>query len=178
MNRRLSSRRARWLLALLIMCCCVGCDQATKHLATQSLRGAEPRVYLADTVRLEYSLNPGGFLSMGAGLPPNVRFWVFTVFNATMLIIIARVLAVSWDMRLAMFVAIVCFFAGGIGNLLDRMLHDGLVTDFIVLGIGPLSTGIFNLADVAITFGGLACALLYSAANDTAGHAADAPQRL
>jgi signal peptidase II len=43
--------------------------------------------------------------------------------------------------------------AGGIGNLLDRLFNNGAVIDFIRLGIGPLRTGIFNMADVAIVTG-------------------------
>jgi signal peptidase II len=38
--------------------------------------------------------------------------------------------------------------ASGIGNLIDRLLFDGRVTDFLNLGIGGLRTGIFNIADV------------------------------
>jgi signal peptidase II len=33
--------------------------------------------------------------------------------------------------------------AGGFGNLIDRVLHDGSVTDFLNVGIGPIRTGIF-----------------------------------
>ena len=36
----------------------------------------------------------------------------------------------------------------------------GVVRDFLNLGIGSLRTGIFNVADVAITFGGIALLLL------------------
>lgn len=43
--------------------------------------------------------------------------------------------------------------SGGIGNLLDRLLHDGGVIDFMNVGIGSLRTGIFNVADVCITIG-------------------------
>ncbi|HEY8123705.1 MAG TPA: signal peptidase II, partial [Myxococcota bacterium] len=35
----------------------------------------------------------------------------------------------------------------------DRVLNAGAVTDFVSLGVGPLRTGIFNLADVAIMAG-------------------------
>jgi signal peptidase II len=42
---------------------------------------------------------------------------------------------------------------GAIGNLIDRVRFDGLVIDFMNLGIGPLRTGIFNVADVAISVG-------------------------
>ena len=62
------------------------------------------------------------------------------------------------DYRL--FIAVSFILAGGIGNLIDRVSNHGLVTDFINLGIGPLRTGIFNVADVAVMFGGLTAVIL------------------
>jgi signal peptidase II len=52
-------------------------------------------------------------------------------------------LTVAWSLVLS----------GGVGNLLDRVLHDGRVIDFMNLGRGNLRTGIFNVADMCITFG-------------------------
>ena len=49
--------------------------------------------------------------------------------------------------------AVALLFAGGVGNLIDRVTSGGSVVDFINLGIGPVRTGIFNIADVAITVG-------------------------
>lgn len=43
--------------------------------------------------------------------------------------------------------------AGGFGNLYDRALNDGRVVDFMLLQIGPLKTGVFNVADIAIMAG-------------------------
>ncbi|HEY9518344.1 MAG TPA: signal peptidase II, partial [Gemmatimonadales bacterium] len=40
----------------------------------------------------------------------------------------------------------------GLSNLWDRLLR-GRVIDFLNVGIGPLRTGIFNLADVALMLG-------------------------
>jgi signal peptidase II len=44
------------------------------------------------------------------------------------------------------------FVAGGASNWVDRLV-TGSVIDFINIGIGPLRTGIFNVADVAIMTG-------------------------
>ena len=44
---------------------------------------------------------------------------------------------------------------GGLGNWLDRVMHDGAVTDFVSLGLGGLRTGIFNVADLAVVAGTL-----------------------
>ena len=42
---------------------------------------------------------------------------------------------------------------GGLGNLVDRVMREGAVVDFLNVGIGPVRTGIFNMADVFIVAG-------------------------
>ena len=42
---------------------------------------------------------------------------------------------------------------GGLGNLIDRILNQGAVIDFMNMGIGPIRTGVFNVADLAILAG-------------------------
>jgi signal peptidase II len=154
------SGKVRLAAAGLILSCCIGCDQATKELATQALRNSPPRSYLHGTIRLEYALNPGGFLSLGRNLPDRWRSWLFVGVNSALIVGVCGYLTVRRSLPFALFVALVCTVAGGSGNLIDRVANDGLVTDFINVGIGPLRTGIFNVADVAITFGGLAAAAL------------------
>ena len=43
--------------------------------------------------------------------------------------------------------------AGGMGNVLDRMMYHRHVTDFMNMGIGNLRTGIFNVADMYVCAG-------------------------
>jgi signal peptidase II len=52
-------------------------------------------------------------------------------------------------------VALAFLAAGGASNLLDRLTDGGRVTDFFNVGIGPIRTGIFNVADLAIVTGAL-----------------------
>jgi signal peptidase II len=56
-------------------------------------------------------------------------------------------------MHQAQFVALGLLLAGGVGNLIDRINQNGHVTDFLNVGIGPVRTGIFNVADMAIMAG-------------------------
>ena len=55
----------------------------------------------------------------------------------------SRVEAVGWALVVG----------GGVGNLIDRIVNDGHVVDFMRVGIGGLETGIFNVADTAILAG-------------------------
>ena len=89
-----------------------------------------------------------------------MRFYVFTFANGIILLLVAGYLFIHWNMRLEYFVPVALLLAGGVGNLIDRVSQNGMVTDFMNIGIGSLRTGIFNVADVAITFGGLALLVL------------------
>ena len=73
------TKRARLLLALFILISGIGCDQITKQIATEQLRGSPPLSFLGDTVRLHYTENRGAFLGLGNTLSPELRFWTLTV---------------------------------------------------------------------------------------------------
>ena len=49
-------------------------------------------------------------------------------------------------------IGVALFVAGGASNLVDRIAY-GMVIDFMNVGVGPVRTGIFNVADVAIMLG-------------------------
>jgi lipoprotein signal peptidase len=51
------------------------------------------------------------------------------------------------------------FLAGGASNWIDRIVR-GSVVDFLNVGIGPVRTVIFNVADVAIMLG--ACIFVFA----------------
>jgi signal peptidase II len=133
----------------------IGCDRLTKRIAVDRLAGTPGRSFLADMVRLEYAENTGGFLSLGEQLPPALRRAVFVGGTGTLLLVLlVGLLRSSGDVpRRDIAVAGLAFFvAGGLSNWIDR-LADGRVVDFIVMRVGPLRTGVFNVADVAILVG-------------------------
>jgi signal peptidase II len=109
----------------------------------------------ADSLRFQLTENPGSFLSLGASLPEQLRFTLFTA--AVAVIVVCLVCAALFARRLstARFVALALLAGGGISNLIDRLVNDGRVTDFLNVGIGSLRTGIFNLADMAVLAGAL-----------------------
>jgi signal peptidase II len=116
-----------------------------------TLAGSPGHSYLGDTVRLDYHENAGGFLSAGATWRPETRTAVFQVANGIFLVgALFLATRIKWS-RLAR-VGLVMFLAGGLSNLIDRMTL-GSVIDFLNIGIGPVRTGIFNVADVAIMAG-------------------------
>lgn len=157
---RMNQQRFRLFLALAILCSCVGCDQATKTIAMNSLRDQPTRSYFADTIRLGFVQNPGGFLSLGADLPDSFRRGLFIATSGVLMLGILSFLIIRRNIPVLLFVSLVYVLSGGVGNLVDRVSNNGLVTDFINVGIGSIRTGVFNVADIAITFGAIAIGIL------------------
>jgi signal peptidase II len=142
--------RRRLLLLAVLGLGMVGCDQATKEVAASH----RPDIALfGGVVRVAYAENPGAFLGLGDDLPDGARVALLIVMNS---IILGALGWWAFGRRHEMLVrfAATLVIAGGVGNLIDRMLRDGgRVVDFLVLGVGPVRTGVFNVADVAIMVG-------------------------
>jgi len=142
--------RARILLFGVVLST-IGCDRVTKGLAESHLKGTAPRSYLMETVRLQYVENRGAFLSLGADWSAGARFWILTVGSALLLtgVLVSSLRRPPSDRIVQLGLALLV--GGGLGNLVDRALRSGSVVDFVVVGAGPLHTGVFNVADVALT---------------------------
>lgn len=143
----------RIVLMLVVLVSCVGCDQATKQLVRARLPEAVTYSFFGDVFRLQHMQNHGAFLSLGDTLSGPARFAVFTLAVAAALAAMVVYLVRKRDLTAFDVVAFSLIAGGGVGNLIDRVLYAGGVTDFLNLGIGPVRTGIFNVADIAIMLG-------------------------
>lgn len=135
------------LVAILLLGC-VGCDQVSKQIVRAHIDLGHSESFLADTVRLTHAENTGAFLSVGAALPRLVRVTIFQVMVGLVVLGLLMSALFGRNLGTGKVVAFTLLAASGLGNLIDRLAHDGHVTDFLNLGIGPLRTGIFNIADV------------------------------
>ena len=135
---------------------CIGCDQVTKDLAVEHLVGAPPRDYLGGTVRIVYAENRGAFLGLGHTWPETARVAVFVVLTGAVLVwalwSLVRQSAGPGPRSGLERLGLLLLVGGGVGNLIDRV-RLGYVVDFMNLGVGPVRTGIFNVADVALMVG-------------------------
>jgi signal peptidase II len=147
------NRFTRCMLVALVLVGCVGCDQIAKSAAREYLAGTGVHSYLSDTVRLEYAQNPGAFLSIGESLSPAVRYNALVIGVGLFVVALLAWAVVASRLTWLQRVAIAAIGAGGAGNLIDRLRFDGVVTDFLNVGLGPLRTGIFNLADSILMLG-------------------------
>ena len=144
---------ARIAVLLTTMVACVGCDQVTKSAARLQLEAGTTVSLFHDFVRLQHVENPGAFLSIGDSLPKSARTILFTFGG---IVLVGG--AILWAARArhrsnvqTVGAALIC--SGGLGNLIDRLTQGGYVTDFLNVGIGPLRTGIFNIADFVLLVG-------------------------
>jgi signal peptidase II len=157
-------RNVKAIGALVLIVAAVGCDQGSKQAARAFLSG-RPAVPVVERVLvLHYAENEGAFLSLGAGLSVPLRTVAFIAFPLVVLgCMIAYLLrreGVAWRTLIGFSLIV----GGGAGNLIDRLCRGGRVTDFIMVGVGSIHTGVFNFADFSVLLG---CAfLLFSTRKD------------
>lgn len=155
----------RLIFLILTVCCCVGCDQVTKAAAKDYLAPATSISYIGDVFRLQYVENAGAFLGLGATLPGEVGFWLLLIPAAIVLLAVFILALASTRIRLAALTALSLILGGGLSNLIDHLCNDGVVVDFMNLGLAYIRTGFFDFADVAIVVG-LVLLLLFAFRNE------------
>ena len=142
----------RLMILLVINLPLVGCDQYTKYQATQHLMGKAPIIYGDNWLRLEYAINTGGWGGLLGQSNEWLRRGVLTWGVLAGLVFLALFIVFKEHERLQT-IALSLILAGGLGNVIDRVLQ-GYVVDFLNIGVGSfLRTNIFNVADVVIMIG-------------------------
>lgn len=129
-------------------------DRVTKNLAKDHLKDKAEYSYFHDSFRLQYVENTGAALSFADNLPKTAGLWLLGIIPlAFLLFLFIYTIRRSEKMVFGKLFAFSLIFAGGIGNIIDRLMFDRHVTDFMNIGVLKLRTGIFNFADVWITTG-------------------------
>jgi signal peptidase II len=107
--------------------------------------------------------NTGAALSLGDDLPRNVSFWLLSVVPLMLLLgLFIYVIMHLGSFRFLKLLSFSMIIAGGLGNIIDRLLYDRHVTDFMNMGISSLRTGIFNVADIYVTAGVIGLLISYN----------------
>ena len=148
------------ILTAVAVAALVGIDQAIKLWAIAHLQGQPDQPFLQlgslDWIHLSYLENSGAAFSIMRG---NRGFLI--VFAVIMISVCFYVLNRLGRTRRWVWFAIPLITAGGIGNLVDRVIRGGKVVDY--LSVQFFSFPVFNFADICVTFGVLitVCALLF-----------------
>ncbi len=130
-------------------------DQLTKKLVLGNLEMHHPEEILGNFLRFTPAWNRGAAFSMPWGGP--LFLTVVTAAAAVMVsVFIWRLGRRSPLFRTGMG----AILGGALGNLLDRFMY-GRVLDFIDIGLPGRRWPTFNVADIAITIGGILLVILY-----------------
>lgn len=138
----------RYIIALVI----IVADQITKVIADSSLQLYE-RIAVMPMFNITLHYNEGAafsFLNDAGGW----QRWFFTAIST-----IVSIVLIVWISRLSrnerwLSLALALILGGAIGNLIDRVIY-GHVVDFIQLYYQSWYFPTFNIADAAITVGGV-----------------------
>lgn len=129
-------------------------DKATKELAKEHLMNKEPVSYFHNTFRLEYAENTGAAMNLGDDLSKPMSFWLLSIVPLIILsLLFIYTIRKSKELSLSRMMSFALIFSGGMGNIIDRLMYDRHVTDFMNIGFNNIRTGIFNFADVCVTVG-------------------------
>jgi signal peptidase II len=126
-----------WTIGLLLV------DQLSKYLARDALVVGQSKVVIPHVLEVTLVYNTG----VAFGLFENLGVFLTPVA-------IAVAIAAAWsfarsDPRDRLYrAAMILVASGAVGNLIDRLMNEGKVTDFINIYV----IHVFNVADMCITF--------------------------
>jgi signal peptidase II len=152
---RLDVRRRRMGVLLAVAAVVYAFDVVSKVIVAATMTYGSPIRLLGSALRLDYTRNGGAAFSLG-GTGYTVVFTLIAVGVVTVILRLARTLfSVRWAIALGL------LLGGALGNLTDRIarapgVFRGWVVDFVEIPHWP----IFNVADSAITVGGVLMVLL------------------
>ena len=125
-------------------------DCASKRAVEGAIPPGVPKPIISDVLRFTLAYNPGAAFSTHFG--PYQR-WVLIALVLSVLVFVARSYhRIVQTGRLAS-VGLALIVGGAVGNLLDRLLSDRGVVDFIDVGIGASRFYVFNVADAGVSVG-------------------------
>lgn len=139
------------LAILLPLLFCIGTDQWTKSAMMTLLEAGETLYFAGGLIQVSLIKNYDGFLGVAAPLSAQLRNAL--LLGGVALLIIGCLAYLFSSKPSAITVPLIFVTGGGSSNLLDRVVYNGGVTDFLSIGVGTIRTGIFNLADIYILAG-------------------------
>lgn len=131
---------------LLVAALLIGVDQVSKLVAVQTFKGADPISVIDGVFSFTYTQNTGAAWSMFDG----ERWLLIGVTSVMLLGLLAVLLSGRFRNHKMALCGGVLVVAGGIGNLIDRIVR-GYVVDFIRVDFFDFP--IFNVADCFVVIG-------------------------
>jgi signal peptidase II len=137
-------------LGLLVALLALAADQLNKYWTIEIFElGSRGRVAVTSFLDLVLHWNPG--ISFGQ-LPQNSDLGRYALISFSVIAVIALFVWLAHSHSRLIAISIGLIIGGAIGNLSDRIVH-GAVADFFSFHYAGYYWYVFNIADVAITFG-------------------------
>ena len=128
-------------------------DQISKILIRKNVEQYSDIKLIGEYFILTNVENSGAFLGMGSGFSPIMKSVFLIILPIIVLISIIIYVYRDKEIDKISLIGFSIIIGGGIGNIFDRIIY-GSVTDFLFIDLGGIfKTGIFNIADLAVTTG-------------------------
>ncbi|MFK7781293.1 signal peptidase II [Psychroserpens sp.] len=151
------SRNVGIILLIIIN---IAIDQISKVLVRANIESREVIELIGDKFILTNVYNKGAFLGMGSDMSDTLRLLFLLILPTLVLGYLIYYIITNKTLDQLSTIALSCIAGGGIANVFDRIAF-GQVTDFFFIDLGGVfKTGIFNIADMSVTFGMIV--LIYS----------------
>ena len=145
------------LFTIISIAAMVGLDQFTKYWATAALAPDRTAPFLPGIMELRYVLNDGAAFSVFSGKAWG-QWFLIAVTSAALLAVLYILFFQRARLDRLGYAALLLIEAGGIGNLIDRVLH-GYVVDFFATTF--VEFAVFNVADCFVSMGVVLLAVYY-----------------
>ncbi len=133
------------MITIVLIVVLIIIDQITKYLATAYLQPVGSAPFIPGIMELRYVLNDGAAFSLFSG-----NKWFLIGFTSVALVVVAVYLYIRNPKMKIERLSLILILAGGIGNLIDRILQ-GYVVDFFATTF--INFAVFNVADCFVVVG-------------------------
>jgi len=131
----------------------IALDQISKFYVRANVGYQTSRDIIGENFILTNVENSGAFLGMGSDMSPTMKEIFLWILPILVLGYVVYYIFSNKALDRLSLLAFCCIIGGGIANVYDRIKY-GSVTDFLHIDLGGgMRTGIFNVADMSVTFG-------------------------
>lgn len=144
---------SRTLKIIIIIVVNIALDQISKFYVRANVGYQTSRDIIGENFILTNVENSGAFLGMGSDMSPTMKVIFLWILPILVLGYVVYYIFSNNALDRLSLLAFCCIIGGGIANVYDRIKY-GSVTDFLHIDLGGgMRTGIFNVADMSVTFG-------------------------
>ncbi|MBO3097167.1 signal peptidase II [Gelidibacter pelagius] len=144
---------SRTLSIIVLIVANIAIDQISKVIVRGKIATNEVIEVIGDTFIMTKVENSGAFLGMGSELSPTLKWILLLILPVIVLGGVLYYIITNKTLDRLSLIAFCCIVGGGIANVFDRFMY-GSVTDFFHIDLGGVfRTGIFNVADMSVSFG-------------------------